>query len=485
MAILLENALVVTPERRKPVLEGQQILVQDGVIAEIGNRVRAGRRIEKRIDCSGKIVMPGLVNAHSHLTEILQRSMRDNVRMESWRGYRARTEEMARLTPREIEAGAKLACAEMLKHGITAVVDHFSTRPGLSVAKMRAILAAFDKTGIRGVLAASLRDQDFLKVIALPRGRSSARKEEPWREEVLEVLAHVRESSGTSAIMLGPSSPQNCSDALLREVAEMAERYDLGIHTHLLETRLQRWASSKIYGRSLPEHLKKLGFLSNRLSAAHCVWLDEKGMDLMAAAGASAVHNPASNLKLGSGVAPVIKMKKRGVNVALGTDGGDTSDTYSIFDQMRLAAFLSRLTAEESEEWLTALDALRMGTINGANAVPAWRGKTGRIKKGYRADLVILKPQLRFYPLNNIIHQLVFCEGGGSVDTVLVDGEIVVQGGCLTRVDERTIIKQVEPIGKKMNRFYNRIKSRPDPEQATVRKLYQRAFEDGRRSQSF
>src|SRR3990167_2570901 len=88
---------------------------------------------------------------------------------------------------------------------------------------------------------------------------------------------------------------------------------------------------------------------------------------------------------------------------------------------MRLAAFLSRLTAEESEEWLTALDALRMGTINGANAVPAWRGKTGRIKKGYRADLVILKPQLRFYPLNNIIHQLVFCEGGGSVDTVLVD----------------------------------------------------------------
>src|SRR3972149_1160207 len=161
MAILLENALVVTPERRKPILERQQILIQDGVIAEIGNRVRTGRRIEKRIDCSGKIVMPGLVNGHSHLTEILQRSMRDNVRMESWRGYRARTEEMARLTARDIEAGAKLHFTEMLLHGLPAVGDHFSARPGLSVAKMRDILAALDKTGIRVVLAASLRDQDF------------------------------------------------------------------------------------------------------------------------------------------------------------------------------------------------------------------------------------------------------------------------------------------------------------------------------------
>ncbi len=487
MAILLENVLVVTPERREPIVEGQQILIRDGIITEIASRVRTGGRIEKRINCSGKIVMPGLVNAHSHLTEILQRSMRDNVRMESWRGYRALTEEMAHLTAEEIGAAAELACGEMLKHGVTAVVDHFSTRPGLSVAKMKAILGAFKKTGIRGVLAPSLRDQDFIQLITPGYGAKSSRTriEELWREEFLEVLDYVGRSSGISRLMIGPSSPQNCSDALLREVTQLAGQYDLGIHTHLLETRLQFWGARKLYRGSLVEHLNRLGFLSNRLSAAHGVWLREKEMDLMAASGASVVHNPASNLKLGSGIAPVIKMKKHGVNVALGTDGGDTSDTYSIFDQMRLASFLSRLTAQSPKDWVTAQEALRMGTTNGANAIPAWRGKIGKIKKGYRADLVILKPQLRLFPLNNIIHQLVFCEGGGSVDTVLVDGKIVVQEGRLTRVDEKTLVERVAPISKRMNQLYSRIQRQPDPAELTLQRLYQRAFRDHRRSRSF
>jgi cytosine/adenosine deaminase-related metal-dependent hydrolase len=195
----------------------------------------------------------------------------------------------------------------------------------------------------------------------------------------------------------------------------------------------------------------------------------------LASSGASAVHNPASNLKLGSGVAPVAKLKARGVNVALGTDGGDTSDSYSIFEQIRLAAFLSRIAAEDPESWITAPDALRMGTVNGAQAIPAWRGKIGEIKPGYRADLVLLKPSLRLRPLRDIIHQLVFCEGGQSVDTVLVDGKIVVEGGRLVNVDEKSLIRRVEPISKKMYRLYSRIKKNPDP-QRTTRDLYKKSF---------
>ncbi|MBI4525624.1 MAG: amidohydrolase [Deltaproteobacteria bacterium] len=485
MAILCDNALVVTAEEEKPLLEGQQLVIDRGVIAALGKRIHLEHfSIDRRIDCTGRIVLPGLVNAHSHLTEILQRSMRDNVRMETWRGYRARTEEMAHLTAEEIGAAAELACGEMLKHGVTAVVDHFSTRPGLSVAKMKAILGAFAKTGIRGALAASLRDQDFIQLISSRSGAKSsdARIEEPWREEFLEVLEYVKNSSGTSRLMIAPSSPQNCSDGLLREVSRLAAQHDLGIHTHLLETRLQFWAARKLYRGSLVGHLRRLGFLSDRLSAAHGVWLREEELDLMATSGASIVHNPASNLKLGSGVAPVIKMRKHGVNVALGTDGGDTSDTYSIFDQMRLAAFLSRLTSERSEEWVTAQEALRMGTANGANAIPAWRGKIGKIKKGRRADLIILKSQLPLFPLNNIIHQLVFCEGGGSVDTVLVDGEVVVEEGRLTKVDEDTLVERVKPISKRMKQFYNQLQRRSDPAERTVRRLYQKAFRDRSRS---
>jgi 5-methylthioadenosine/S-adenosylhomocysteine deaminase len=479
MAILLENATVVTLSRSKPVLEGQQILIHDGAIAQIGSKIDTRLPITKRMDCSEMIVMPGLVNAHSHLTEILQKSFRDNARMEIWRSYRTTTEDLAGLTAEEIGTAAELACSEMLKNGVTAVVDHFSTRPGLTVAKMEAILGGFEKTGIRGMLVPSLRDQDSIRLATQPtkrRNRPAQTSPEPWKEEVLTVLAHLRRAGTHSGIMLGPSSPMNCSDGLLREVVKVAEQYDLGIHTHLLETRLQAWTAQKIYGKTICAHLAEIGFLSSRLSTAHSIWLNEREMDLLASAGASAVHNPASNLKLGSGIAPVAKLKAHGVNVALGTDGGDTSDSYSIFEQMRLAAYLSRVVAEDPDRWVTALDALKMGTANGAQAVPAWRGKIGKIKPGYRADLVLLKPSLRLRPLRDIVNQLVFCEGGQSVDTVLVDGMVVVQSGRLTGVNEESLIRRVEPISKKMFSLYNGMRKRPDPSMRVTRNLYKKAF---------
>ncbi|HEV8343050.1 MAG TPA: amidohydrolase [Candidatus Binatia bacterium] len=481
MAILCENALVVTLEKEKPFLERQQILIHDGVIADIGERVgTAGLFIQERIDCSGKILMPGLINTHSHLTEILQRSFRDNVRMEIWRGYRAKTEERANLTAEEIGVAAELACAEMLKNGVTAVVDHFSTRPGLSVPKMKAIIRAFEKTGIRGVLAPSLTDQDFLQILCTsrrPYGPSQKQRAQQWQEPVLEVLDSIGGPFGISGLMLGPSSPFNCSDSLLRQIIRIAERHDLGIHTHFLETRLQQWAAAKLYPRGLAERLRRIAFFSPRLSAAHCIWLNKREMALMACSGASAIHNPASNLKLGSGVAPVVELKGEGVNVSLGTDGGDTSDSYSIFEQMRLAAFLSRLTVADPANWLTALDALRMGTINGAQAIPAWRGKIGRVKKGYRADLIILNPEIRLSPLDEVVQQLVFCEDGRSVDTVLVDGKIVVKNGCLTRMKEKDLVQKVQPISQRMRRIYGLIlKDGPDEAELTLRNLYRKAF---------
>src|SRR5215475_15424153 len=196
MAILLESASVVTLNALKPVLEEQQILIHEGTIVRLGRKIHAGELpITRRIDCSQMIVMPGLINAHSHLTEILQKSFRDNARMEIWRGYRAMTEDLAHLKAEDIGAAAELACAEMLKNGVTAVVDHFSTRPGLGVDKMEAILRAFEKTGIRGMLVPSLRDQDFISLATRdPKRRNAVQKTspEPWKEEVLTVLERLR-----------------------------------------------------------------------------------------------------------------------------------------------------------------------------------------------------------------------------------------------------------------------------------------------------
>jgi len=249
----------------------------------------------------------------------------------------------------------------------------------------------------------------------------------------------------------------------------------------LLETSIQRFVARKLYNnKKMCEHLDKIGFLSPRLSAAHCIWLNEREMDIFASSHASVVHCPASNLKLGSGIAPIVKLKNRGVNVALGSDGGDTSDSYSIFDQIRLAALLSRVTVQNPDFWVTALDALLMGTVNGAQAIPAWRGKIGRIKTGYRADLLILKPHLGFYPLNDVIHQLVFCDGTHSVDTVLVDGKIVVREGRLTQVNEKTLIKKVEEVSKKMYRTYHLIKKRATRKELAFLELYEKVAKSGK-----
>jgi cytosine/adenosine deaminase-related metal-dependent hydrolase len=477
MAMLLENATVVTLNPTKPVVRAQQILIEQGKIHRLGPRVEmGGLPITNRIDCSEMIVVPGMVNAHCHLTEILQKSFRDSARMEIWRTYRTTTEDLANLTAEEIGTAAELACSEMLKNGVTAAVDHFSTRPGLTVEKMQAILGAFERTGIRGMLVPSLRDQDSLRLANGTKGRNRIARlsREPWKDEVLAVLADLRHER--SGIMLGPSSPMNCSDELLAEVVGTAEKYDLGIHTHLLETRLQAWTAQRLYKKTICAHLAEIGFLSSRVSAAHSIWVDDRDIDLLASSGASVVHNPASNLKLGSGIAPVATMKSRGVNVALGTDGGDTSDSYSIFEQMRLAAYLSRIGSADTKRWITALDAFTMATVNGAEAVPNWRGKIGRIKTGYAADLVLLKPGLRLRPLNDIVHQLVFCEAGQSVDTVLVGGEIVVQSGRLTRIDEDALVKRAEPISRRMYRLFRRLEKIKDPTRKIALGLYRKAM---------
>jgi 5-methylthioadenosine/S-adenosylhomocysteine deaminase len=150
---------------------------------------------------------------------------------------------------------------------------------------------------------------------------------------------------------------------------------------------------------------------------------------------------------------------------------------------MRLAAFLSRLTTERPEDWVTSTEALRMGTVNGAEAIPSWRGRIGKIKKGFRADLLILRPHLRLRPLNEIVSQLVFCEGGHSVDTVLVDGRVVVRGGKLTRLREAALVSKVEPISVKMRKLYAVIAQQvPDKTELEIGKLYEQAFKEERGS---
>jgi cytosine/adenosine deaminase-related metal-dependent hydrolase len=237
-----------------------------------------------------------------------------------------------------------------------------------------------------------------------------------------------------------------CSDELLMMCRDIAERHDLGIHTHLLESKIQTTIAERRYGCTMVQQLERLGLLSPRLSCAHTIWIDQEDIDRLAKHGVVVVHNPESNLKVGTGVAPIAQMLASGVTVALGTDGAVTNDNLALHEAIRLAAMLGRTSQRERSHWVTAQQALGMATEGGAKAVQLG-GRIGRIEAGYRADIVLYDLETPVWtPLNDPVQQMVFAETGASVDTVIVDGAVVAEGGEVTAFDARAVIAEARPM---------------------------------------
>jgi cytosine/adenosine deaminase-related metal-dependent hydrolase len=254
-----------------------------------------------------------------------------------------------------------------------------------------------------------------------------------------------REASGRIRICPAPSNPMRCSDALLADVVRVAEHHDTPVHMHLLETAIQASIARKRYGCSMVAHLDRMGLLSDRLSTAHTIWLDHDDIALFAARGAIPVHNPESNLKLGTGISPIARMLSAGVTVALGTDGASTNDNLDMHEVMRLAVMLQRPGEPDRSRWPTAIDGLRMATVSGGKALRC--AGLGTLDAGAPADLVLhdlSAPQ--WIPLNDAVTQLVFNASGATVDTVIVDGKVLVEGRKLVSFDMRPILDEVRGL---------------------------------------
>lgn len=247
---------------------------------------------------------------------------------------------------------------------------------------------------------------------------------------------------------LGPSGPQRCSDRQLQLSAEYAARHDLHIHIHTLETKMQAYSGQLYYGKTIVQHLADLEFLSSRVSLNHAIWLTEHDIELIAESGASTTHNLLSNFKLGSGISPVPEMLARGINVSLGTDGKSSNDSQDMYEVVKTVALVHKTQQPEFETWLGAPEAWRMGTVGGAKSV-GMEGQVGTIAAGQRADLVLLDlATVPFIPLNNPLYQLVYCLPSRSVDTVVVEGQVVVKDGLLTRVNEGDLLREGAELGR-------------------------------------
>jgi guanine deaminase len=275
----------------------------------------------------------------------------------------------------------------------------------------------------------------------------------PWQETLATVRKAIQSWPVPATRVrpgLGPAIPLHCSDDFLTACAGMAETLDLPLQTHLAETRMQQVAAQTRYGTTLTAHLATLGLLSPRFSGAHGVWLSRAEAGLLADKGAGIVHNPMSNLRLGSGTAPVRALADAGVVLGVGTDASNTSDGQNMFEAMRLAATLSRAAAAPPDQWVTVPEAFRMATEGSARIMGLDR--VGRIETGWAADLLFLdRDYCHYLPLRDVLSQIVLSENGGALREVMIDGRMVMQDNRILTLDERSLTTRARAAAARLD----------------------------------
>jgi 5-methylthioadenosine/S-adenosylhomocysteine deaminase len=424
-------------------LGAADILVEDGLIVEIGPPGMAALEGAESIDARRMLIHPGLVNAHTHGHGNLGKSMGDRWTLELLlaggghiANYRAAFEK---------HISALIGAAEMVLKGCTACYDLFVELPGPTPDGMEAVARAYETAGMRAVIAPMLADLTLYEAVpglrdALPddvRPSVDAMRMPAWEETIATTAAIVRGWSFDRDRIrpaIAPTIPLHCRDPFLEACRDLAEAEGLGLHSHIAESKVQAVAGQRCYGRSLLAHMDALGLVGPRFTAAHGVWLDGDDMRILGERGASMAHNPASNMRLGNGMADMAGLLAHGVNVGIGTDAATCSDNLNMYAGMHLAALTSHVSGPDPTRWVTAPEVFAAATIGSARALGFER--IGRIAPGFCADLVFLdldRPTLT--PLHNPIPQLVLGEDGTSVAHVMIDGRFVVRDRTLLTVD--------------------------------------------------
>jgi 5-methylthioadenosine/S-adenosylhomocysteine deaminase len=391
-----------------------------------------------RFDARDRLVLPGLVNAHTHGHATLMKGVADRWMLESsltngaWMGGQ-RSIDIIRIS-------TLLGAVEMLEAGCTACYDLFFEFPRPSAEGLATVAGAYAEAGMRALVAPMVADRALFEVLpgfleTLPddlRRQAAAFRLAP----AAQTLAALRDAFGAVtpppgiAFALAPTIPHHCTDEFVTGCRDLAASRGLRLHMHVAESRLQALIARRLWGTGPVHHIARLGLLGPHFTAAHAVWLGGDELDLLARHGATVAHMPASNMRLGAGVASIAAMRARGVTVGLGTDGCNSADSLDMAEAMRLASHLSRLRDVPRDEWLAAADVLRMGT-EGSAAVLGIEG--GRIAPGLPADLALLDLGHRaFVPLHDAANQAVTCNVAGAVREVFVAGrQVVAEGRCL------------------------------------------------------
>lgn len=410
MDLAVRDGLVLVGEQ----VERADIGIESGEITVIGDVPRADREV----DATGSLVLPGLVNAHTHSPMALLRGYADDLPLQRWLEDRIWPIE-AELEPEDIAAGARLAALEMIRSGTTAFADMYFG--------MEEVAAAVDDAGLRALLGYG--------VITVDRGEDAA------AAEIDQAVAFADEYDGAAGgrirTMLTPHAPYTCDDWVLESLAEQAREGGRPLHLHLNETAGEVEELTERTGRRPAEHLEGLGCWDGHAFVAHAVHVDETDREQLAAGDVGVAHCPAANMKLATGVAPIPALLEAGVDVALGTDGPASNNTLDMFSEMRHAALLAKVHHGDAS-LLPAGDVIEMATGAGARLLGL---STGRIALGHRADLAILDLEApHLTPDHDLRSHVVYAAGGADVHTTIVDGEVLMEDHTVNTLDADRVL---------------------------------------------
>jgi len=417
-SLLIRGGTILTMNDRLEIVDGD-VSIRDGRIEAVG---RSGGAVhDSTIDASGALVLPGFVQTHVHLCQTLFRGFADDLALIDWLRTRIWPMEAAH-TPASLRASARLAACELLSTGTTSVLTMET------VHDTDAVFEEIAASGMRAVIGKCMMDADA----AAPR-----RLVEPARTAIDESLALLRRWDGAAAGRLhaafAPRFAVSCSRDLLEEVGSLSSGHGALVHTHASEQRAEIAIVERQTGRRNIEYFDDIGLASERLCVAHCVWVDEREQEILAARRVKVLHCPGSNLKLGSGIAPVVELRARGVSVSLGADGGACNNRLDMFEEMRLAAVLQSVRVGPGS--LPARDVVWMATREGATALGLDR-EIGSIEAGKRADIIVVgldRPHLA--PGADPYSTLVYAARGTDVRHTVVDGEVLVRDCRPVRID--------------------------------------------------
>lgn len=456
---LITGGLVLADGHAKPLRA--DILVEGETIVAIEPEGAINPTSARLVDAGDRLIVPGLVNGHTHGHGALGKGqVGDRAPLEVFLteagGFGGnRTLDDKRLT-------AELTAVELVRRGCTTALDMFGEYPVPSPEGMGAVADAYESVGMRAVIAPMMADRTLFQAVPgllddLPdpyREKARAMATAPTEETLAglgAVLKTWRHDRSRIRPGIAPTIPLHCTDEFMTGCARLANDYDAILQTHVAETKLQNLKGQERYGHSLVAHLEKIGLLSGRFSAAHAIWLDDNDMKRLGAHGCGVVHNPMSNLRLGSGVAQARRLKDAGVRLGIGTDASNTSDGQNMFEALRLAAYLSRICDPDPMRWLDAHEAFHAATLGSAEILGFDR--VGRLAPGWAADMVLLDlSHVTYIPLRTPLRQMAFAESGASIRSVMIAGRMVLDEGRMTTIDEQALRVRAEAAAIRLDK---------------------------------